>query len=116
MTHRDITLDEDERTAALLVYLFACLAFACAQTKRRSGEDRGGDADLYFYAWVVERVDHVRSKRTFGDAVMWAMRVEGEPLSGGPLACDDPAAWLSYVEHVVGYRCGPGNGHAPRSW
>lgn len=115
MTHRDITLTDDERTAALLVYLFACLAFACRTPAPESDEDESGDRP-WFYGWVTSRrgVLNGREDRTFGDAVMWAMRGEGDPLPGDDSAAN-PEAWLSYVEHVVGYRTGPGNGHSPRS-
>jgi hypothetical protein len=100
VTHRDITLTEDERTAALLVYLFACLGYVLDE---RPGRRTGG---LGFYEYVTTH--RTCNGRTFGDAVMWALRGEADEPS------ESAEEWLSYVEHVVGYRCGPGNGRASR--
>ena len=112
MTHRSITLTEDERTAALLAYLFTCLAFVCAEPS--PDDAQRDDGSLWFYGWVTNHVHcHRPNASDFGDAVMWAMRGEADPLPGDDSGAN-PAQWLSYVEHVVGYRCGPGNGHTAR--
>ncbi len=103
MTHRDITLTEDERTAALLVYLFTCLAWACSEPS----------SDDSFYVWLTYRTNACNG-RTFGDAVLWAMRMEARDDDVDGASAAKPEGWLSYVEHVVGYRCGPDNGHPPR--
>ncbi len=104
MTHRDITLTEDERTAALLCYLFTCLAFVCREPDGRRDD---------FYGWITYRGDACNG-RTFGDAVLWAMRMEDRDGDVDGASAAKPEGWLSYVEHVVGYRCGPGNGHAEK--
>ncbi len=114
MAHRDVTLTEDERTAALACYALTCLAFVLAE---QCAHERGTSAP-WFYDWITTRSYRLASERTFGAAVLWAMRSQNREGQDGAdvTAADDPADWLAYVEHVVGYRCGPGNGHPePRS-
>ncbi len=113
MTHRDITLTEEERTAALACYALTCLAFVIAEEVAR---EHGAEAP-WFYDWITSRSYRLASERTFGAAVLWEMRSQDREGHDGVdvTAADDPDDWLSYVEHVVGYRTGPGNGHDVRA-
>lgn len=76
-------LTPDQSTAALLLYLFACLHF----DGRRAGEIGRGD-DGWWYEWVVEQ--RSRARTPFERAVWWALRFEA----------DDPENdWLGYVAY-----------------
>lgn len=74
-------MSERERTAALLVYMFACLVY---------DEEQHED----WYQWITSRMGK-RPRSALSEVVLWALRFELEKPDHN---------WIEYVEYVRSFR------------
>ncbi len=84
MDRENVGLTPEQKTAAYLVYLFACLAYGSPGTKRN------------FYAQVIDWWDPYQTRTGEHDkltrAALWAMRME---------QVDPEDDWVGYVEYKM---------------